>query len=367
MWIVVAVAICSPTGFGQSAALPGRDAADQTPRGEPRTRPQPPAKPELPEAQTPRSTSEHLTLKLQRGGRIAVKNRSGRTTINGWDGDTVEATAHGEPIEYQTDTETSHLRISISVPARGRGEVDLEIRVPRYAEIESADTRRGDVQISGVNGAISISVANGNVMLNRIGAAKLKLQNGDLIANDIGASIEARVFNGDTVVENAAGVVWVAAANGDIKVTNAEGGVEANSASGDIVVQCAKKRVHASATNGDVFLAGVAGDAEATTASGDVMFSGAIQAGGRYVLKSISGDVAMAIQGEPPGFTATLTTYNGEVETEFALKNDGPIGAERLRQRVTGRYGDGQAQILLDSFSGSARILKARGTAGTCK
>ena len=88
---------------------------------------------------------------------------------------------------------------------------------------------------------------------------------------------------------------------------------------------------------------------------------------GRYRLKTISGEVELTMQPDPPGFTATLTTYTGEIATDFPLKVDGIRGPQHNR-KIIGVYGDGGAQILLDSFSGSVRIIKAaQGTLKECK
>jgi DUF4097 and DUF4098 domain-containing protein YvlB len=103
---------------------------------------------------------------------------------------------------------------------------------------------------------------------------------------------------------------------------------------------------------------------DANTASGEVLFRGRIQAGGRYRLKTISGEVEMSIQPDPPGFTVTMSSYTGELETDFPLKVESQ-SQSRVNRRVIGRYGDGQAQLTLDSFSGSVRILK--GGSGECK
>jgi hypothetical protein len=51
-------------------------------------------------------------------------------------------------------------------------------------------------------------------------------------------------------------------------------------------------------------------------------------------------------------------TYSGEVETEFRLKVDTPLQRGPINRRIVGRYGEGQTQITLDSFSGGVRLAK---------
>ena len=159
-------------------------------------------------------------------------------------------------------------------------------------------------------------------------------------------------------MDNVGGMVDVAATNGDLRVHNAGGDVRANSATGDIEVRCAKGRAEVSSASGGITLIGVGGDVDASTASADVIFRGMMKAGGSYRLKSLSGDVSMTIQPDVAGFTATLTTYSGEINTDFPLKVESPVQGGPINRRITGTYGNGQAKLALDSFSGAVRVVK---------
>jgi DUF4097 and DUF4098 domain-containing protein YvlB len=127
--------------------------------------------------------------------------------------------------------------------------------------------------------------------------------------------------------------------------------------SADVKVQCTPGTVRVESASASIQLAGIGGDVEAKTASGDVSFAGPIRPRGHYFLKSVSGSVRMAIQSDVPGFTASLSSYSGEMETDFPLRLEGVLGS-RVTHKVTGRYGDGQANITLDSFSGTVTLTK---------
>jgi hypothetical protein len=75
-------------------------------------------------------------------------------------------------------------------------------------------------------------------------------------------------------------------------------------------------------------------------------------------LKSTSGHAHMTVPADAPGFTATLSSYSGEVETDFPLTVESPLQGP-VNRRIIGRYGDGQAQIQLDSFSTGVKLSKA--------
>ena len=139
--------------------------------------------------------------------------------------------------------------------------------------------------------------------------------------------------------------------------------MRASSITGAIDVRCAKGRAEASSTSGSITLVGIAGDAEASAVSGAVIFRGSIAEGASYRFKSLSGEVAMTIQPNPPGFTATLSSYSGEIDTDFPLKIESPVQGGPINRRLTGTFGNGKAKFSLDSFSGAVRITKSSNAA----
>lgn len=335
--------------------------------------PQPPkaSKPEKAPAATPTPHAEAVdqaevdpvNVKLVRGGKVAISSRSGRIAVSGWDRDVVQATAIGDngpvPIETQTTGDSAHPRLLLVVTRRNLREARLDVKVPRYADVETLEGYRGDIEISDVEGITLIGAGNGDVTISRVGALKVSRRSGDVTVKEAKGDVTARSFNGDVVVSNVSGLVDVAATNGDLRVNNAGGDVRANSATGDIEVRCAKGRAEVSSASGSITLIGIGGDADASTASGEVIFRGAIRVGGSYRLKSLTGEVAMTIQSDTPGFTATLTTYSGEIETQFPLKVESPVQGGPINRRITGVFGNGQAKLSLDSFSGIVKVLKA--------
>ena len=105
--------------------------------------------------------------------------------------------------------------------------------------------------------------------------------------------------------------------------------------------------------SGSIYMTSVGGDVDVKTASGDAIFTGEISRDHKYRLKSMSGDAVMNICGTPSGFTATMASYSGDMETAFPLSVDGAAGP--VSRRMVGRFGDGATQIQIEAFSGSAR------------
>jgi hypothetical protein len=229
-------------------------------------------------------------------------------------------------------------------------EVNLEVKVPRSAEIELIKVFRSNVEVTGIETPLIIIGNKSAIKLSKVGA------------------VEVKTSSGDVEIENAAGLVDVVTASGAIRVRNAGSDVRALSIGGEVDVECARGRVDVSTTDGAINLSGVGGDVDATTTNSEVRFTGAISEDGRYHLKSMSGYVEMTIQANPPGFTAALSSYKGMVSTGFffllKLKQPSPPDPSAasvpppFSRRLTGRYGNGRAQLTLDSFDGVVLLNK---------
>ncbi|HST23998.1 MAG TPA: DUF4097 family beta strand repeat-containing protein [Blastocatellia bacterium] len=372
--LVVALSVNS-YALGQEAPKqapkPGAKAAPPlAPKAVPPSSPMEP----LPEMKLPKAKgfdqtsdvqSGPVTRKITQGTRIAVTSKTVNIKIIGVDGDTLQAAATSEagaePLMTQVSGEASRPRILFYVPAsapRRARTINLEVKVPRYAEVESVESSTGEIDVSDMDAPVAISNGTGTVKVTRIGSLKISTRGGELIAREIKGDLIARSTHGDKTIENVNGAVDVAATSGNVAVRNAAGDVRANMSAGDIDAHCVKGRAELNSASGSIMIVGATGDVEATTATGDVTFKGAIRANGRYRLKSISGEVGMFIQPDAPGFTATLMTYSGNIETAFPLKVETPIQGGPINRRISGRFGNGGAQITLDSFNGAVGLSK---------
>ena len=351
-----------------------------------------------------------VNIKLERGGKITVDNRTtGRIVVIGWDKDTIEARAtsergveavrysvQGEPLaksvwlkadyargekpEAETSNETLTAKPTPSPiseprplpPAQIRSpetlaseevivdpptrddrplEVHLEVRVPRYAEIEVIKVIRSPVEVSGIETPLAILGDKGSVTLKQVGA------------------VEVRTRGGAVEVENASGLVDVVTTSGPVRVRQARGDVRVLSINGQVEIECVRGRVNVDSASGLIRLDNISGDVDATTSNSDVYFTGALREDGRYHLKSMSGAVEMSLRDKLPGFTAALSSYRGLIDNQIQLNiKQAASQEETVNRRILGRYGDGQAQITLDSFDGRVKLGKlAPGQMKECK
>ena len=161
----------------------------------------------------------------------------------------------------------------------------------------------------------------------------------------------------DFVARVPAGVAFQGAmVSGDVEVSGLSAEVDANSVSGDVAVRNVHGDVTARSVSGRATLDGVDGQrVDGNSVSGDVAFTGPVQAGGRYVFRSVSGDLTLRVDGT---FNAevSLTTVSGEIESDFpiTLGSGGRFGRRNLDFTV----GTGGARVELGTVSGDFHLRR---------
>jgi DUF4097 and DUF4098 domain-containing protein YvlB len=247
-------------------------------------------------------------------------------------------------------TQPTQPRVYVPGTAVAASEINLDVKVPRYAELSGIEVRSGDLTISNVDGPVVVASGGSNVTVNHVGALEVRSRSGNVTAEDV------------------TGLAYIVATSGNIVVRRSQGDVRAVSLNGDIDIQCVHGRVDVSNARGAIKLAGIGGDVDATTTSSNITYTGAIRDNGRYRLKAVEGEVLMAVPDNSPGFTALLSSYNGAVQTDFQIRDSSSAhsasGAD-VNHRVEARNGNGQAQITLDSFNQPVRLTRLAAGAST--
>lgn len=339
-----------------------------------------------------------VSLALAHGVLVRVDNRTaGQIIVHGWDREQIEARAtseRGEEVvlvdvrEVDDVPERVFLKADYAnlnsgeartkalelppVNADGPIKVKLEVNVPRHADIEFMRVIHSNVEITGIEKAISITGESSNLTLKDVG------------------SVEAHTRTGAIVIENARGISDVSSSTGKISITNSRGAVRAVSIAGLIEVSCVRGRIDVSNTLAPIELKGIDGDVDAISTSNDVRFTGPLGDDGRYYMRSMTGRVEVIIPTDIRGFNATLTSYRGQVESDFAISVNPQVAGPRNtirrprrnpaaapleppntavpdveagKHRLAGRFGRGGPQITLDSFQGVVKLTRIARTA----
>jgi len=274
---------------------------------------------------------------VERGSRIVIRNEYGDVRVAGSDRDTVEAIAtntNGSQAVPVTISEESsgNQRVFTVSPVKGgrsaRQQINLEIKVPRDVELEAIGIRKGNIRVMDLNGGVRLRTDEGNITISRVGSP-------------------------------AGGLVEVMAPNGSVDLLNIGGDVRIVAISSNITVQCVKGDVAARVSSGQIAVSNISGDVEINVSSGSASFTGPIHPERRYRLKTLSGHVSMDIP-DTVGFTAALSSYSGQIHTDFEFPN--ATLANRTNRRI--KHGDGSGRIELDSFSGSVSLRKIVASSG---
>ena len=314
-----------------------------------------------------------VSINVSRGIKVSFDNRTtGRITVKGWDRDVIEAralsTRGDEVVIVGTFEEPSGKRIYLKAdyadldqpdaptnlvdePPQIEGsnlKVHLEVNIPRYAEIGLIEVWRSDVEVSGVETLVAVSSERSTVLLKDVGAAEVRNRSGNVEIDDIN------------------GLAVVTTSSGAIRVSNSKSAVRAISIAGPIEIRCSAGRIDVSNTEAPIELVNIDGDVDAIATNSSVRLTGKLRDGGRYFLKSMSGRVEMLLPTNPSGFNATLSSYRGLVESDFELSTKQPAADAAHNRRRVGVYGNGKAQITLDSFEGFVRLTRLP-TMPTCK
>lgn len=304
---------------------------------------------------------------------VEIQNNAGDINILGEERNSIEATAintftNKNVAVSRTEKNTANgkvLVISININPAETGVVKLDVKVPLKIRIEPIDAKIGSVSVSNSESSLNIKTSTGNIKLANVGAAFLETASGEINAESMkgnlkveadfnqdnrkSVNINLRNIGGNTEIITGDGVITAQNIGGDVRLTSVH--------SPKISFQCVKGRVEINDTHSIISLSGIEGDLELTTTTGEAHFTGEVRAGKRYKMKTLTGVVSMSIP-ENSGFIALLKTYSGELRSGFMLENDELQSAVKNNKQLSGKYGNGQARIELDSFIGATRLRK---------
>lgn len=267
------------------------------------------------------------THPLDPGGRIEVDNLKGRIQVRAWDRSEVKlAGTLGDGVEkLVVEGDRGNLSIKVRYPngwdGNKTGPTDLQLTVPLRAGLE-IDSVSANVDVSGVaSSKLSIDSVSGNVE-----------------------------------VAGAPRVVHVETVSGDVRMTVNSPEVEAQSVSGKLILRGRmSSEVRTETVSGDIDVV-VNGERinelSANTVSGNAEVRTGLASQGEIKLESVSGDLTLVL---PQNVSAQV---HGE---SFSGKLRAPgVTIDRPKHgpgsSFNTRYGSGDGEISLETFSGNAEL-----------
>jgi DUF4097 and DUF4098 domain-containing protein YvlB len=263
---------------------------------------------------------------------IQIENVRGSVTVTGWDKLQVELHGSlGAGSKLAISGDAQHLGLKVENADSGwfgkhgpASDSELVVHVPRGAALEvqvvSADASVADmagksIQVHGVSGTLGVHSS----------AAEVDVES---VSGDVSFAAPQ---------PNPAAHAHLQTVSGDITAKNLGGRVKLETVSGDIGLDDAPVQ-----------------ELETGTVSGDVRIHAMLAAHARLHLESMSGDVRLYL---PESLSAHVnaSTFSGDIHSDFGnarTKEHGP--GSSLETRV----GSGDAEIEMQSFSGSIELRK---------
>ena len=229
--------------------------------------------------------------------------------------------------------------ISVEIP-RGRpraslflGEhaaVGIQVRVPFNSELE-VSTASASVAANGTYKAVDIRSASGEIAIEHtVGPARVRTAGGDVELGTVGEPANVHSASGDVKIAVLRGGGSVQTASGDVNLGRVESATRVRTASGDVRIEEALKGAS---------IESVSGDQRVERASG-----------GDYVLRAVSGDIAVAVV---PGSLVRFDagSLSGRVRSD--------ISVEPSRDAAGGRSDVQELLIQAKTVSGDISVLRA--------
>jgi hypothetical protein len=259
------------------------------------------------------------TVAVRPGTRLEVNNFGGGIHVTGWARNVVRiAATHGGRTRIAVDSAPAALAVR-SVGRYGVPSAVLyDIVVPHWM----------DVKLSGVTTEMRMEGLQGD--------------------------IEAATVKGGIALTGGRGFVHLNAVQGGVEVTGARGRLEVSSVNDGVHIVDVTGDVTAETVNGDIVMERIAsGAVEGETVNGDVRYDGAVRRQGRYRFATHNGDVLVVLPRDA-GANVSVATFRGEFESTFPVQ----VAEARRGRQFNFVLGDGGADLDLESFQGTVRLLR---------
>jgi len=142
--------------------------------------------------------------------------------------------------------------------------------------------------------------------------------------------------------------------NGNIKAPSTQGKAEVETVNGDIDLRGTRGSVKAETVNGSIDLTDIQSGVEADTVNGQIEISIAAQIDEDIQAETVNGSIRLEL---PEGFAGYLnaSTANGSIRTEFPITVKGRFLGKSLKGDING---GGKAEIKLETLNGGIRIIE---------
>ena len=282
-----------------------------------------------------------VTKKADSNGRVSVEVKSGKIRVHGWDRAEVRVVGTlGDRVkELKFDAKGSRTKIVAHLGlGMGQKSVDLDIYVPAGSELD-------------------IETVSASIRIEDMGSE-------DIDAQSVSGTIEIDRCDGEIAAESVSGTVSIAHAVEEVSVQTVSGGisvagnptnVEAETVSGSVVIDGVAESVEVESVSGSIRISGAAlEECVAKTVSGSVRYTGGLVEDGEIDIHSMSGPITVRLS-HPVDGEYRLSSFSGKIRLDLG-EGVQLTGGRGPGSRLNFEYGDGDAEITVESFSGSITV-----------
>jgi hypothetical protein len=310
--------------------------------------------------------------KIPAGAQITVQTGHGDLTIHAVDVNEIRVEVNksgAAPSESSARERMKGVRVVIEhsgggylvhpvnqVQASGNVSVDLDVELPKSVSL-TAVSARGDINISGIRGAISATT-----------------QNGDIEIHDAGSDVNIQLQKGDVRVSNVPGNVRISGKGSQIEVSDVGDALIEGDFYGPIRVRNVKKTTHYASQrsdltlqhltgqleldSGDIEISDVAGFAKITTHNQDLDIE---NVAGKLDVSNSHGDIRIRFS-DPPREDVNVVNDSGEIDLTLPANSNFQIAAASRSGEVQSDFED--ASLKLANESDTGRLNGAVGSHG---
>lgn len=341
---------------------------------------------------------DEKTIQAGSSPRIIIENSYGNARVAADEGTDVKVSGRKTVRAFhQTEAEEAGRRVRLDVTKEGdailiralqEGDrdnsfvaTDLEIVVPKGARVE-ARGRRGDFDVTGITGDVSVDSDNAGVRLQDIGGnVRIELRASDVVrASTVKGNVEIKGTGRDVDLEDIAGQVTVAGNYfGDLQFRNIakpvrfEGGLRSRTSEfqvascrgsirlgrGNLTIDDVTGPVTINAKSKDVQVSNFTESLDLRVERGDIEVHPGRTPLGKIDAVTNSGNIELAVP-ENAKFALKATAERGDVENEFGsvLKLEESGRGKHHSASLSGSTGSGPT-VVLRSERGTVRVRKS--------
>ncbi len=168
--------------------------------------------------------------------------------------------------------------------------------------------------------------------------------------------LESHTVSGDVTLSGTRGPLEVQSTSGDVRMEDAQGPTRLKTVSGDAAFSDFAGQLEANSVSGDLSFDGCAfHGSDITTVSGDVRFDGELSSAREHRMKTISGDVSLALVGD--SYEIRFKSMSGDLETAAHARVE---SEDRHDKRVT--IGAGGTRVTVKTVSGDLEVKAGSGS-----